>query len=251
MPHASDPLPDLGVTTTKDVIRDALTRAGRPLRGQRVLDLGTGNGALVRWLLREGADAFGLDADAQLLQAGLADEQRPAPTGRWIGGSAERLPLCPQSLDTVLFLNSLHHVSPSRQVAALAEAARVLRPGGALLVIEPVAAGSFFELLAPLDDETEVRAMAQAALAATRGRFLRLLEAAQFTTTIVFPDVASVIDSFTRADPRRAGAARAALPVIRERFAALGLTEPDGRQRFVQPMTLHHLTSLLDSAINI
>ncbi len=46
--------------------------------------------------------------------------------------------------------------------AALREAVRV--SAGPVLVIEPLAEGSFFEAVRLVDDETEVRALAQAAL---------------------------------------------------------------------------------------
>ena len=41
----------------------------------------------------------------------------------------------------------------------------MIRPGGAVYVAEPLAEGNFFELTRMVDDETEVRAAAQAALA--------------------------------------------------------------------------------------
>jgi SAM-dependent methyltransferase len=154
MTRTGTPMRDLGLTTTKAVIRDVLTQAwatqaGHQLAGMRVLDVGTGNGALLRWLLREGVDGFGIEPNAGLLRAAVADRERPAPPGRWLAGKAERLPLRRASVDIVLFFNSLHHVPVTRQVAALAEAARCLRPAGALVVIEPVAAGSYFELWPP------------------------------------------------------------------------------------------------------
>lgn len=236
---------DLGRTTAKEVIRDVLTQAGapteRPLAGRRILDIGTGNGALVRWLLREGAAAFGVEPHAGLLQAAVTDQARPAPPGRWLAATAERLALRPASVDVALFFNSLHHIAPGRQVAALAEAGRVLLPSGEVLVIEPVAAGSFFELLAPLDDETMVRAAAQAALAAVRGRLFASVAEARFTTTIVHRDPEAVVAGFIRADPARATAAERVMPLIRQRFFGLGEAEPGGGRCFVQPMTLHRL----------
>jgi ubiquinone/menaquinone biosynthesis C-methylase UbiE len=57
----------------------------------------------------------------------------------------ERLPFAAAAFDLVLLFNSLHHVPVDRQGAALAEAARVLRPGGDLLVAEPLAEGPWFD----------------------------------------------------------------------------------------------------------
>jgi SAM-dependent methyltransferase len=252
MRNSGTSAPDLGEQSTKDVIRGALTlgkpiaavptapTTALPLAGLRIIDVGTGNGALVRWLLREGADAFGIEPNARLLQAAVDEAHRPAPRGRWIAASAECLPLRRATADAVLFFNSLHHIRPAGQIAALAEAARVLKPGGDLVVIEPLAAGSYFELLAPLDDETVVRAAAQAALAASRGRLFGPVSRARFTTTLTFTSAEEVVVGFIRADPARAADTQRVMPEIEARFQALGAGEPDGRRRFVQPMMMQH-----------
>ena len=234
---------ELGPTSVKAVLQDALSSSDDVLPSRtalRVIDIGCGSGALVRSLLRQERDAIGIDPDARMLQAALSGA-RPAPPGRWIAGTAERLPIADRSVDVAIFLNSLHHIAMDRQVAALAEAARVLRAGGEVLVIEPVAAGSFFELLAPLDDETRVRAAAQAALHAVAVRQLLPVAAARFTTTVTFPDPESVVRSFTAADPTRARLAEAVAPQIAERFLRLGRIAADGASCFDQPMTLHRL----------
>lgn len=82
---------------------------------------------------------------------------------------AEELSAADSSVDIVVFFNSLHHVPLAGQERALAEAARVLKPGGLLYISEPVAAGSFFELVKPVDDETKVRAHAYDVLKAAAG----------------------------------------------------------------------------------
>ncbi|MBY0432171.1 MAG: class I SAM-dependent methyltransferase, partial [Rhodospirillales bacterium] len=69
----------------------------------------------------------------------------------------EALPFAPEAADGVVYLFSLHHVPVPLQADALFEAARVLISGGSLYVVEPLCSGSHFELLRPLDDETEVR----------------------------------------------------------------------------------------------
>ena len=230
---------DLGVTTTKDVLRGALSLPGSAAR--RVVDIGCGSGAVTRLLLREGVDAFGIEPDWTLLRAALGDAKRPAPPGRWLAGRAERLPIATSSVDTVLFCNSLHHIPPDRQVAALAEAARVLKPFGEIVVIEPVADGDFFELLAPLDDETAVRAAAQRALRAAGSRFLRPVAHARFSTFVAFASPEAVVRGFTRADAGRAERVEASMPEINRRFWSLGEDQGDGQRRFAQPMTLHRL----------
>jgi ubiquinone/menaquinone biosynthesis C-methylase UbiE len=230
----SGPSQATGHRSTKDVVREALRPAGR-----RILDIGSGAGALVAWLRREGGLAIGIEPNVPLLQAAFARssaDRGAGPNDRWIAARAEKLPLADGSVDATLFFNSLHHVDPAAQGAALAEAARVLRPGGDLLVIEPLASGSYFELLRPLDDETAVRAAALAAIDAIPDGLLVATLRLQYMTFLDYADVAATVAAFTRADPARAAAVEQALPAIAERFARLGRPGADGSRRFEQPM---------------
>jgi SAM-dependent methyltransferase len=91
------------------------------LRVRRVLDVGCGDGPL-RVELPAGPLLVGLDAAAAMVLA------HPAPVVR---ADAERLPFAGASFDAVTALNVLYHLADPRP--ALAEARRVLRPGGTLL----------------------------------------------------------------------------------------------------------------------
>ena len=128
-----------------------------PLSGRTVVDVGCGDGAFVRRLRAAGADALGVDID--VARAWEAD-----PDGRYLTGGAEALPLDDASVDVAVLMRSLHHVPDPD--AAFPELRRVVRD--LVYVAEPLPTGSFFELMLPVDDETEVRAAAQAAIAARR-----------------------------------------------------------------------------------
>jgi hypothetical protein len=61
-------------------------------------------------------------------------------------------------------MKSLHHVPVDKMDMALQEAERVLVPGGAVYVSEPVAEGRFQDIIRNFHDETYVRQQAQRAL---------------------------------------------------------------------------------------
>ncbi|MCB2102477.1 MAG: class I SAM-dependent methyltransferase, partial [Rhodobacterales bacterium] len=132
------------------------------LDGKDVLDVGCGNGGLTRLMTRQGARVTGLEVSPKQLERARAEE--PAGDEMYIEAPGENLPFGDACMDIVVFFNSLHHVDMGAMDAALAEAARVLRPGGQVYVSEPMAEGSHFEVMQPAHDETEVRAAAYAAL---------------------------------------------------------------------------------------
>lgn len=125
---------------------DVVKRALPALPGGVRLDIGCGIG-FMSILLREGADrVLGIDLpyiDEASHSRGLDEArelcEKTANGGiRFTGGSAEDLPFADESMDLVFSAYTLEHV-PDREKAA-AEAARVLKPGGAFVFLLPGAA---------------------------------------------------------------------------------------------------------------
>ncbi len=95
------------------------------------IDLGCGLGLQTAEIQRRGYRVIGVEPSVGLLR------HRPDRSGMVVAGDALRLPFPDQSLGFVYVIGVLHHL-PGRdaQAHALAEVARVLRPGGLLLVHE-------------------------------------------------------------------------------------------------------------------
>lgn len=134
-----------------------------PLADARIIELGCGAAALSRKLLvrHPRAQVVGLEVDERQHARNLA-----APVERlsFVQAGAEAIPFPDARFDLAIMLKSLHHVPLELLDQALAEAARVLKPGGLLYVSEPVFAGDFNEIVRLFNDEQHVRAEAQAAL---------------------------------------------------------------------------------------
>jgi len=109
------------------------TRQALELRpGQRVLDLAAGTGVSTVELALSGAYAVGCDFSLGMLRTGLARRERQhVPV---VAGDALRLPFRDNAFDAVTIAFGLRNVVDTEQ--ALREMARVVRPGGRLVVCE-------------------------------------------------------------------------------------------------------------------
>lgn len=102
-------------------------------RSQRILDLGAGACWTSEWLARLNLRVTAVDIAVDMLRVGRA--RIAGTTASQSAGDLEALPFQDASFDRAMCLNALHHVPDPRQ--ALREAARVLREGGRLVLIEP------------------------------------------------------------------------------------------------------------------
>jgi SAM-dependent methyltransferase len=101
--------------------------------GDRILDLGCGSGRVFKLFAGAAIEYEGLDVSPELVAIARRENQDLLATFRV--GSMLALPYDDASFDVVLMIAALHHV-PSRRfrLQAVREAARVLRPGGLLLL---------------------------------------------------------------------------------------------------------------------
>lgn len=117
--------------------KDALIAWLRPRAGMTLLDVGGGTGDIAfRFRARGGGPVTVCDINREMLSVG---RDRAIDTNRvdgvtWVCGDAERLPLPDRSVDAYTIAFCLRNVT--RIDEALAEARRVLRPGGRFLCLE-------------------------------------------------------------------------------------------------------------------
>lgn len=204
----------------------------------RLVEAGCGAAHLARELVGRHVrtEVVGIEVDERQLAKNLAN---PTERLRFEHAGAQAMPFADACFDGALMLKSLHHVPIPLMDQALAEVARVLRPGGWLYVSEPVYAGELNELVRLFNDEGEVRAAAQAALdrAVATGRWAPVADH-RFETPVAFAS----FDEFERRMMRPTfadhGIDEAMVERVRLRY--LPHQGPDGA-RFKRPMQVRLL----------
>ncbi|MHA6324271.1 class I SAM-dependent methyltransferase [Roseivivax sp. CAU 1753] len=204
-----------------DVIRSELA----PLDGKTLLDIGCGAGGLRAPLQEAGALWRGIDPI-------------PGPPDMPIDtGSAAALPYPENSFDAAICVNALHHVPVAAMGTALDEAARVVRHGGRLVVIEPRADGALSRAMAVVDDETDVRHAAQAAM--DRVTTLRQISATDYDRSERYANFDAFCASLIAVDPARAPRIDAAREDLRTAFLNHARHPQDGdAYTLSQPMSV-------------
>jgi ubiquinone/menaquinone biosynthesis C-methylase UbiE len=107
----------------------------RPLTGHN-LEIGTGKGRFLMSLAREGARVTTVDNDEETMACARLNAEYHGILGRieWSLHNAEALPWPDHTFDAVVSMNALHHLA---QVwAVLAEARRVVKPSGKLVLAD-------------------------------------------------------------------------------------------------------------------
>ncbi len=128
--------PLLGSKIRNDMLRRFLA----PRSGEKVVDLGCGSGRALLWNEDLGASMTGID-----IAPFFSHEARERTD--LLLGDLRKLPFADATFDKAWSLDVLEHLSPEALNGMLREAARVLKPGGALFVYThvrknaPIAAG--------------------------------------------------------------------------------------------------------------
>ena len=108
---------------------------GHLLPPLRVADLGCGEGYLTIEASRWASEVIAVDRSASVLaRARALAARRKVSNITWKTGDLEQLPLDDESVDVALLSQALHHAEdPAR---AIAEAARIIVPGGRVLLLD-------------------------------------------------------------------------------------------------------------------
>jgi ubiquinone/menaquinone biosynthesis C-methylase UbiE len=119
-------------------IRDRIVELAEPRRDDRVVDLGAGTGLLSLALAPHVKELIAVDISERMLErlddAAAADGVHNVEP---LVADLRRLPLDDESATLVVSNYAFHHLDdPGKELLALAEARRILRPGGRLVICD-------------------------------------------------------------------------------------------------------------------
>ena len=209
--------------------RESLVLERLPLDGARVIDIGCGEGWLTHLVAPKTVTAVGIDPSTIALERARASNG--VSNGIFVQASADDLPFDPASTDVAIYYNSLHHVPEAIRDKALAEAARVLSPGGLLCIVEPEASGSCYELFQPIDDESAVYAATYSLLLTiANGVEFQQVHEERFMDGFIYRDFRQFLDNALLVDAQRAELVSELEGELRELFERLGEVVEGGRR---------------------
>lgn len=210
------------------VARESLILERLPIAGAKLIDIGCGEGWLARLVAPLAEAVIGIDPSVTALERAQADNR--FANASFLLAPAERMPLERASVDVAIYFNSLHHVPAEHQPAAFDETARVLKPGGLLSIVEPMARGAAYELFRPVDDESEVYASTyRLILEMARGDDFEQQAEELFVDFYVYRDFDEFLDHVLLVDASRADLLIAQEDSLRERFESTGEIVANGR----------------------
>jgi ubiquinone/menaquinone biosynthesis C-methylase UbiE len=124
---------DTDPNRTRELAGEVLRQIGLAIAGSDVVEIGCGTGRNTEWLVTQAASLTALDFSEKMLRHAARRVQEPK--ARFIQHDVRtRWPLADASADVVVAMLILEHVEHLQPV--FAEAARLLRPNGALFICE-------------------------------------------------------------------------------------------------------------------
>lgn len=120
-------------------LREFMLRPAKLQPGEAVLDVACGSGTLAiaaRRLVGPDGRVTGVDASAEMIERARAKAARSGLDLNFVNGTAQALPFGDAQFDIVIGTLMLHHLSKPVRLEFVREAARVLKPGGRLLLID-------------------------------------------------------------------------------------------------------------------
>lgn len=168
------------------------------IAGKEILEIGCGNGRLSFRLAKIAKKLVAIDPDMKKVENATMQVRPGMQNIEFRAGRGEQLDFPDRRFDVVLYSLSFHHIPIEKQYGALAEAKRVLRPGGAIILYEPLASGQVQRLFLLFEDEVEaMNAVYEAVKTAEADGLVESVELSNFSIKWKFGNMQELVDYFS------------------------------------------------------
>jgi ubiquinone/menaquinone biosynthesis C-methylase UbiE len=127
--------------------------------GQKVLDVGCGNGYVLSRYAGAGANVYGVDITGTAIELTKRRFEFLHLEGDFRVADAEHLPFADQTFDCVTCMGVLHHVPDTER--SVAEIRRVLKPGGLLIAMVYHRNSALYRIRFPIDSVVKRKSIQQ------------------------------------------------------------------------------------------
>jgi len=208
------------------------------LSNKTVLDVGCGDGWFCYWCLNYGCTVDGIDPSED--QINIARNKDVSMINFYAKGG-EDINNLNRKYDFIFFFNSLHHIPENLMEKSLMECRKSLSKGGLIIIIEPIARGTFHAFVKNIDDETKVRNSAYKAIQNCEIFELYQKREIFYDEVKSFTDKDECITFLARIDKNRVDYVNSNKLFLYKEFEKLS-TFNKNRYEFIQPMRLNILS---------
>jgi SAM-dependent methyltransferase len=209
---------------------------------KNVLDVGCGNGWFSHWAYNMGCNVDALDPSSdQITEAKRIDKLNKI---NFMEMGAESIHKLDNIYDYIFFFNSLHHIPKNIMPACISQCKKKIKPEGSIIIVEPIAKGSFHNFVKNIDDETEVRNYAYNVIKNCGEYNLQILKEFIYNEIKSFNSGDDCINFLAKVDKSRNSYINNNKEFLLNEFNNLS-NYIDNKYKFIQPMRLNILINKL------
>tara|TARA_B100000686_G_C16803998_1_gene988422 strand:- start:1861 stop:2559 length:699 start_codon:yes stop_codon:yes gene_type:complete len=209
------------------------------LNNKDILDIGCGDGWFLFWSHNFIKSGLGIDPSKE--QINLAETRNNNNKISFKNIGAENISNINKKFDLIFYFNSFHHIPEKLMFASLSQISKCMNIDGLLIIVEPIARGSFYDFMKEIDDEYYVRLKAYENILNCNKAKLMLKKEIFYEEIKSFNDYEQCIHFLKNVDKKRVSYIEENIAYIKNKFYDLANNNKN-KFEFIQPMRMNILS---------
>ena len=209
------------------------------LNSKDILDIGCGDGWFLSWSCN--FIKYGIGIDPSKDQINLAKSKINNKKISFMNIGAENISEMNKKFDLIFFFNSFHHVPEKLMFTTLNQTSRCMNVDSLLVIVEPIAKGSFYDFMKEIDDEHYVRLKAYENILNCNKAQLIVKKEIFYEEIKSFDDCEQCINFLKNIDKKRVSYIQENIADIKNKFYTLANINKN-KFEFIQPMRMNILS---------